>query len=97
MRDLAQDEPQMEEEEGEEEEESEEWDQDRLDREEAERDWAERDEDEQDLYLLGLTFARSQEHMRCAHALSDCTGARARWLRTYSKFLVSQSSASTAC
>lgn len=56
---------------------------------EVEREWAERDEDEGDVYLLGLSFERNHEHLRCAHALRECTGPKARWLAGYSKFLVS--------
>lgn len=56
---------------------------------EVEREWRERDQDEEDVYLMGLAFARNQEHSRCAHALRQSTGPKARWLWGYSKFLVS--------
>lgn len=53
------------------------------------REWVKRDEHEHDVYLLGLSLARNHELMRAAHALRRCKGAKARWLRVYSKFLVS--------
>ena len=49
---------------------------------------AERDDAEQDLYTLALAYFRVHEHLRAAHTLKDCTGPRARWLRSYAKFLV---------
>lgn len=56
------------------------------------REWIRRDENEQDDYLLGLTFVRNHEMLRAAHCLEQCRGPKARWLRCYSKFLVSSSS-----
>lgn len=47
-----------------------------------------RDEEEKDVYLLALAYYRTHELLRAAHALRDCKGPRARWLRCYSKFLV---------
>lgn len=46
------------------------------------------DELEEDQYLLALSYLRVHEHLRAAFVLKDCVGPRARWLRTYTKFLV---------
>ena len=54
------------------------------------REWIRRDENEQDDYLLGLSFVRNHEMLRAAHCLERCRGSKGRWLRCYSKFLVSQ-------
>lgn len=51
--------------------------------------WDQVDEDEQDLYLLAISYERVHEHLRAANSLKDCRGPKARWLRTYAKFLVS--------
>lgn len=43
---------------------------------------------EEDLYTLALAYYRTHEFLRAAHCLRQCIGGRARWLRSYSKFLV---------
>lgn len=43
---------------------------------------------EADQYELALTYQRSHEHLRAAHTLRKCNGSKARWLRSYAKFLV---------
>lgn len=48
-----------------------------------------RDEEERDMYMLALAHERTHEHLRAAHVLRNCDGPKARWLRSYSKFLVS--------
>ncbi|GAA6017803.1 hypothetical protein JCM11491_004625 [Sporobolomyces phaffii] len=54
------------------------------------REWIKRDELELDLYSLGLSLARNHELVRAAHSLRRCSGAKARWLRCYSKFLAGE-------
>lgn len=54
----------------------------------ARQEWIARDDDEQDLYALALACLRSHELQRTAHVLRDCTGPKARWLRSYAKYLV---------
>ncbi|GAA5821685.1 hypothetical protein JCM11251_000969 [Rhodosporidiobolus azoricus] len=51
-------------------------------------EWEERDEDEQDLVALAETYFRAHELLRASWVLRDCKGAKARWLRCYSKFLL---------
>ncbi|GJN93627.1 hypothetical protein Rhopal_006684-T1 [Rhodotorula paludigena] len=51
---------------------------------------AERDDDEQDLYALASAYMRSHELLRAAHVLRDCSGGKARWLRTYAKYLAGE-------
>lgn len=47
------------------------------------------DEEERDMYMLALAYQRTHEHLRAARVLRHCEGPKARWLRGYSKFLVS--------
>ncbi|KAM0747566.1 TPR-like protein [Meredithblackwellia eburnea MCA 4105] len=65
---------------------------DEEDAEEQERKEAARrkDDEEQDIYLLALSYYRVHEHLRAAHVLQDCSGPKARWLRTYARFLAGQ-------
>lgn len=56
---------------------------------EAKREEQRRNDEEQDLYTLALSYYRVHELLRASYTLRDCTGPRARWLRTYTKFLVS--------
>ena len=57
-----------------------------------ERVWKEEqeklDEAESDLYELALSYERVHEHHRAANCLAKCVGPKARWLRSYTKFLV---------
>ncbi|BGP19250.1 hypothetical protein JCM10213_007015 [Rhodosporidiobolus nylandii] len=63
----------------------------RRQQEEKRRDeWEERDEDEADLVLLAETYFRGHELLRAAHCVRECTGARARWLRCYAKYLAGE-------
>lgn len=55
-------------------------------------EWASRDEDEQDVYALAVTYVQNHELLRAAHVLRECTGPKARWLRSYARFLVRFSS-----
>ena len=57
--------------------------------EEAAAEGRRRDEEERDMYMLALAYERTHEHLRAAHVLRNCEGPKARWLRSYSKFLVS--------
>ncbi|KAL8280147.1 hypothetical protein RQP46_007477 [Phenoliferia psychrophenolica] len=53
----------------------------------AARDDLANDDHEQDQYTLALAYYRAHEHLRAAYTLKDCCGPRARWLRSYAKFL----------
>ncbi|KAK4046940.1 Anaphase-promoting complex subunit 8 [Microbotryomycetes sp. JL201] len=48
------------------------------------------DRDEEAEYLLALSYLRMHEHLRCGHALRNCVGPRARFLRCYSRYLAGE-------
>ncbi|GAA5929722.1 anaphase promoting complex subunit CDC23 [Sporobolomyces koalae] len=54
------------------------------------REWIKRDELEQDNYALALSLARNHELLRASHTLRRCKGAKARWLRSYTKYLAGE-------
>ncbi|KPV73847.1 uncharacterized protein RHOBADRAFT_54441 [Rhodotorula graminis WP1] len=56
----------------------------------ARQEWLARDDDEQDLYTLALAHLRSHELQRTAHVLRNCAGPKARWLRSYAKYLAGE-------
>ncbi|BGP34605.1 Anaphase-promoting complex subunit 8 [Rhodotorula toruloides] len=53
-------------------------------------EWSLRDEDEQDLYALAVTYVQNHELLRAAHVLRECAGPKARWLRSYARFLAGE-------
>ncbi|PRQ75797.1 hypothetical protein AAT19DRAFT_12819 [Rhodotorula toruloides] len=53
-------------------------------------EWSLRDEDEQDVYALAVTYVQNHELLRAAHVLRECTGPKARWLRSYARFLAGE-------
>jgi anaphase-promoting complex subunit 8 len=55
-------------------------------------EWSLRDEDEQDVYALAVTYVQNHELLRAAHVLRECTGPKARWLRSYARLLVREKS-----
>lgn len=59
------------------------------DKREAKTEGEKLDEEEADAYLLALAYYNSHELLRTSFTLKECRGPKARWLRTYAKFLVS--------
>ncbi|KAK4048976.1 Anaphase-promoting complex subunit 8 [Microbotryomycetes sp. JL221] len=56
----------------------------------AHRTYKALDDEEETEYMLALSYLRMHEYLRCGHALRDCRGPKARWLRTYAKYMAGE-------
>ncbi|KAM0791842.1 hypothetical protein ACM66B_004099 [Microbotryomycetes sp. NB124-2] len=54
------------------------------------RQYLQFDQEEDTDYMLALSYLRMHEHLRCGHALRNCKGPKARFLRCYSRYLAGE-------